>query len=717
MRLAAFLLAAAPLAAQTPAARAALPNDSAGGRVPPLLPRPREVAPRPGAALRAGLAIALPADSADRFAARELAETLRARGVRARVGPATAAGAVRVSLLRAETAAGRAALRRAGATLDSAMRGEGYVLVADGPRVEVVAATAAGLFYGTRTLAQLVEGSGAGARLAGARVRDWPAMPYRGVHDDISRGPLPTLEFQKKQIRTLAAYKLNVYSPYLEQTLAYRSHPLASPPGGSLSREDVRELVAYARRYHVNVIPEQQTFGHMHLLLRWEKYAPLGETVHGHAFSPAQPGALAVVRDMYAELDSLFPGPFLHLGMDETFELGRGASAERVRREGVGPVYIGFVKQVEEALRPLGRRMLFWGDVASNHPELVRTLPKSMVAVPWQYDTVASYDKFVAPFRDAGMETWAAPGVSNWWRLYPNYGIALPNIRDFARDAQRLGSTGLLTTTWDDFGEQLFAQTWMGVLFGAAAAWQPATADVDAFLAAYPRVFHGDTSGHVRAAEQRLLAAHDLLGRTGLSQNHEYLFWLDPWTPDGQLASARLLPVVRELRLRAEEAIEEVAAARAAGATREPEALDAIELGARRLDFLGMKFQFADEVTRIYARVYAISRDSAQQRTLQWYDLADITGINGRLQDLRDGYTLTRELHERAWRAENRPYWLQNVLARYDLSTQLWLQRADQMQRARQEWARTRRLPPASEIGIPLPPSDSGIVAGAAARR
>jgi hypothetical protein len=240
---------------------------------------------------------------------------------------------------------------------------------------------------------------------------------------------------------------------------------------------------------------------------------------------------------------------------------------------------------------------------------------------------------------------------------------------------------------------------------------------VDAFLTAYPRVFHGDTSGHVRAAEERLLAAHDLLGRTGLSQNHEYLFWLDPWTPDGRLASTKLLPVVRELRLRAEAAIEAVAAARAAGATREPEALDAIELGARRLDFLGMKFQFADEVTRIYARVYAISRDSAQQRTLQWYDLADITGINGRLQDLRDGYTLTRELHERAWRAENRPFWLQNVLARYDLSTQLWLQRADQMQRARQEWARTRRLPPASEIGIPLPPPDSGTIAGSAGQR
>ncbi|CAA9307782.1 MAG: GH20, partial [uncultured Gemmatimonadaceae bacterium] len=625
-------------------------------------------------------------------------------------------GAVRVVLLRAATAAGRAALARAGASIDSAMRAEGYVLLADGGRVEVVAASAAGLFYGVQTLKQLVVGDSARARLAGARIRDWPAMRYRGVHDDVSRGPLPTLEFQKKQLRTLAAYKLNVYSPYLETALAYRSHPLVASPGGALTAAEARELVAYGRRYHVEVIPEQQTFGHMHQLLRLEKYAPLGETPHGHALAPSQPGSLALIRDLYAEVDSAFPGRFLHIGMDETFELGRGQSASRVAREGLGPVYLGFMAQVAELLRPLDRRLLFWGDVAMNHPELVGTLPKTMIAVPWSYDTATTYDKFVLPFSNAGMETWVAPGVSNWWRVYPNYNIALPNIRNFARDAQRLGSTGILTATWDDFGEQLFAQTWTGVLFGAAAGWQPGESSIEEFLAAYPRTFHGDSSAHLRTAEARLMAAQALIASAGLGQNTEYLFWLDPWSPDGQLTSRRLLPIARELRLHAEAAIEELAAARLAGATREPDALDAIELGARRLDLIGLKFQFADETVRLYDRAYAASRDSARRATLQWYDLADITGINGRLQDLRDVYTLNRELYERAWLRENRPFWLQNVLARYDLATQLWLGRADQMTRARQQWARARTLPAAAEIGFPTPPRDSVAPAARPAR-
>ena len=339
-----------------------------------------------------------------------------------------------------------------------------------------------------------------------------------------------------------------------------------------------------------------------------------------------------------------------------------------------------------------------------------------MIAVPWVYDTATTYDKWILPFKNAGIETWVAPGVSNWWRVYPNYAIALPNIRNLARDAQRLGSTGILTATWDDFGEQLFAQTWTGVLFGAAAGWQPGESSIDEFLAAYPRHFHGDTTAHVRRAEERLIAAHELLAAAGAGQNSEYLFWLDPWTADGRLMTAKLLPVARELRLHAESAIEAVAMARAAGATREPDALDALELGARRVDLIGLKFQFAEESARLYDQLYQASRDSARKKAIQWYDQADITGINGRLQDLRDVYTLNRELYERAWLAENRPSWLQNVLARYDLSTQLWLVRADQMGRARQQWARNRTLPPAAEIGFPAPLADSALVRPRAAR-
>ena len=182
------------------------------------------------------------------------------------------------------------------------MQGEGYAMLPTARGLAVLAETAAGLFYGEQTLKQMVVGRGATAVLARAVIRDWPAMRYRGLSDDLSRGPIPTLEFAKRQIRTLAAYKINIYSPYFETALAYRSSPLAAIPGESLSQADARALVTYARQYHVTVVPEQESFGHLHHLLAYEQYAPLAETPLGSVLAPGQPGSLDLTTQWFGEI-------------------------------------------------------------------------------------------------------------------------------------------------------------------------------------------------------------------------------------------------------------------------------------------------------------------------------------------------------------------------------------------------------------------------------
>src|SRR4051812_46013616 len=658
-----------------------------------LIPQPREMSVN-GAALSVanGITIARPASAEDRFAASDLATTLKDRGIRVAnggSGPGT-----QVVLLRADAAAAKSLLRRHSVAFDPAMHDEGYVIIADGNRLVVVGATSAGVFYGAQTVKQLVTGDGAQARLYRATIRDWPAMRYRGFHDDISRGPVPTLDFQKKQVRTLAAYKINFFSPYFEHTLEYESNPLIAPPGGAMTHADVKALVAYAANYHVDIIPEQEAFGHLHHILKYEIYSPLGETPHGHVLAPGQPGSLPLIRQMFAEINSLFPGRFVHLGADETFELGRGQTAQRVTAVGIGTVYLDFLRQTADALRPSGKKFLFWGDVALSSPELVNTIPKDLIAVPWSYGADTSYVRLIKPFRDVGMETWVAPGVSSWNRVYPNNANALVNIQRFVRDGQQLGATGMINTSWDDDGESLFNQTWYGDLFGAAAAWQSGESSIDAFASSYGRVFHGDVSGKIDEAQRRLSAAYNVLSTAKIGDGTNYLFWLDPWTDEGRSMAQRIRPYTRDLRILAESTLVLIAQAEP-GITRERDAIEAMKLGARRMDFIGMKFQFADEVVAMYDRA-ADTTSKAPGR-----DLADITGINGRLQDLRDGLSLIRDEYEQAWLRENRPYWLHNVLARYDLATQLWIERGDRVNLARQEWYRSHRLPPAESIGIP----------------
>lgn len=660
---------------------------------PHLIPQPRELTERASLSLRHGIAItAHGAD--DRFAAHELTDALRARDVH--VVSVGTPGAVHVTLARVGSAAAQRVLAHDTLSFDARMHDEGYVLVASNGEVAIIGATAAGVFYGVQTLEQLVHGRGRSAFIRGARIRDWPAMRYRGIQDDLSRGPVPTLDFQKQQIRTFASYKLNVYSPYFEHTLAYRSNPLIAPPGGAMTRAQVKELVAYAKRYHITVIPEQEAFGHLHHVLTYEKYAELGETPHGHVLAPGQPGSLALITQMFMEIDSLFPGPFVHIGADETFELGRGQTADSVDALGLGAVYVNFVKRIERALRPTGKRFLFWGDIAMNDPDLVTTLPKDLIAVAWTYGPQKSFDRYLTPYRSAGMETWVAPGVNNWNRVYPDNDMALRNIQGFVRDGQRLGATGMLNTSWDDDGEGLFNETWYGVLFGAAASWQKGESSIEAFQDSYGRVFHGDTTGKIDEAQRKLIAAHQLLQKAGVGDASDQLFWLDPWSSEGQATAEKIRPVAHDFRLLAEDALVLIAQARP-DVHRHLDALDALELGARRMDLIGLKFQLADEIVQMYAH----AADTLAAGASPTRDLGNMSGINGRLQDLRDAYSLLRDQYEQAWRRENRPYWLHNVLVRYDMATQLWVGRADRVDMARQQWYRTRTLPSASEVGIP----------------
>ena len=587
-------------------------------------------------------------------------------------------------------------LEAASINLDDKLGEEGYALYASTERVIIAARTGQGLFYGAQTLRQLIDrGDGKRATCQAVAIKDWPTMRWRGVHDDISRGPVPTLDYMKKQIRTCAAFKLNMFSLYIEHTFDYQKHPLIAPKEGALTADDVKQLVEYGKRYYVTIVPEQQAFGHLHHVLKNEIYNEIAETPHGHVLAPVNEKSYEFIKDIYSELVPLFPGPLFHIGADETFELGRGQTKARADEVGLGLVYIEHLKRVAEIVKPYNKRLMFWGDIAIKYPKLLDIMPKDVIAVAWNYNAGAQFDDLLKPYKDAGIDIFVSPGANNWNRIFPNFDTAFINIKNLVRDGQKYGALGMLNTTWDDDGEALFAMTWPAIVFGAACSWQEGEAGIENFKSKYDWAFYRNTDNTFRDAIQSLTRAHSILRAAGAGEANDEAFWTNPFSEVGASYIEKAAAAAKDVRLEAERALASLYRNRAK-AKANLDTVDYLIFAALRLDLLGMKIQFAIEMNKYYWEAYL----NMSNRSLVLRNLNEIASVNARLQDLRDQTTRLRGMYSDLWTRENRPYWLGNVVVRYDNLASLFQSKIQAVQEAKAQYREQSTLPTPQQMGF-----------------
>ncbi len=685
-------LACLPLAAHAQA------NDAI--RALKILPAPKEVRIAEGRIVIKPSTTILISNPEDRIAAEMLQKEIHERtGMKLSVEPVTAAPKTtgHISLGRLTDRGLRSYLESLGVKAVDDLGNQGYVIRVTDSGVVVAGRTAQGLFYGVQTLRQLLRPEAGGKTLAvpALVIRDWPSMEWRGVSDDISRGPIPTVDYLKMQIRTLAEYKINLLGFNMEHVFDFQTQPLVSPKEAALTPSEIKELVDYASKYYVTLLPEQQAFGHLHQFLKYEIYSDLAETPHGHVLTPTNPKTYDFIRQVYGEVVPLFPGPFFHIGSDEIFELGLGQTKALAAQQGLGRVYLEHLQKVFEIMQPYHKQLMFWGDIAVKYPELLTILPKDMIAVPWDYDPKPSYENIITPYTNAGLRVVVAPGAGNWGVIWPNLESAFVNIRNFVRDGQKHQAIGALNTTWNDDGESLVDMAWPALVFGAAASWQPRESSIDDFKSSYDWAFYRNEGNTFSGVIENLDRAHTLLA--GVKQNnasHE-LFWSDPFSQAGANTAAEALPVTHDLRISVERAAETLMRDRM-NAHLHAETLDDMLLAAWHLDTLGLKIQFTSEISRFYWDAYQNQTDGTRAQQ----DLDEIVDINGRLQSLRDAITQLREMYKEGWAREDHPYWLDNVLVRYDsLASEVQAKIAVVQAAQRQYWD-TKTLPPPEQLGF-----------------
>ncbi|MGD8780462.1 MAG: glycoside hydrolase family 20 zincin-like fold domain-containing protein [Ignavibacteria bacterium] len=362
---------------------------------------------------------------------------------------------------------------------------EGYKLLIKDDSIIIASVSNKGLFYGIQTLKQIVRSNAKQDHLAGVEIEDWPDFKYRAVSDDISRGPIPTLDFMKYQVRRFAEMKINTVVHYVEHVVKTKSHTEFAPDDGSLTIEEWKEISEYAEKYNITVIGGFQSFGHFQRILETPEYAHLGE--EGSLISPVLEESYEFLEDIYSEMIPAFNSPIFNINCDETFDLGKGRSKALVDSIGYDGVYYQHIMKLYNIVKRYDKQILMWGDILLEYPVLLDKLPKDIIIGTWNYDSLDNFDKFIKPFKEKGFEFWVVPGVLNSNKLFPNYYAAPINIRNFTRDGFKYGASGVLNCVWDDGGSTLFTNIWYGVSFGADKSWNTKAPDYEKFDSRFNR--------------------------------------------------------------------------------------------------------------------------------------------------------------------------------------------------------------------------------------
>ncbi len=396
--------------------------------------------------------------------------------------------------------------------MTDSISGTYYMLNIEGRQISVVSSGRDGVFYGVQTLRQLLDLYG--AELPQLTIIDWPDFHMRGITDDMSRGQVSTMENFKTIIRFLARFKMNVYMPYIEDIFQFKSYPSFGKNRGAMTAAEWRELQDYAKQYHVEIIPIFQTLGHYENILLQEEFMHLAEFPGAASLNIANEEIYTFLKKTLDEVIAAFDSEWFHIGADESWDVGKYATKGMAERHSIATVHARHYNRVYDMVKERGKKVMMYGDIVLQHPEILNQIPEDMVMFDWHYFPTYHYPS-VETFAKAGQPIIVSPGIHNWRNFFPRLSFALTNIHHLTQDGFEHNAMGAITSNWGDYGAMNLRElNYYGNAFAAASAWQH---DYDAyteFEQNFARYFYGDDS-------EALLLAHNALAQ--MAQQVEWL--------------------------------------------------------------------------------------------------------------------------------------------------------------------------------------------------
>jgi hypothetical protein len=300
-------------------------------------------------------------------------------------------------------------------------------------------------------------------------VRDAPAFATRGVLLDVSRCRVPRMDELLGVIDTLALLKCNHLQLYTEHTFAYSFGEDVWRGWSPITPDELRRLDAHCHTLGIDLAANQNCFGHLRHWLESPRFASLAET-HGDwmfdvwprsgpfSLCPTDPASRTFVRSMLAELLPCVRSGWVNIGCDETYDIAFGRSRDECTRQGRERVYARFVAQVVQDARALGKRSMFWGDVALTNPQCLDDIPRDAALLAWGYEPDAPFARWLEAARGDDSrhaeprEAWVCPGTSAWRSITGRTKERRGNIDRAARDGAMHDAAGILICEWGDMG-------------------------------------------------------------------------------------------------------------------------------------------------------------------------------------------------------------------------------------------------------------------------
>lgn len=300
----------------------------------------------------------------------------------------------------------------------------------------------------------------------------------RGFHLDL-RIQVMKMPALKKFAQNLSREGINTLVMEWEGTYPFLKDPLISNRY-AYSRGEIKDFISYCQTVHIDVIPLQQSFGHVDYILRNNKYAALREDRKD--LSQVCPSETALNKELFTRLftdmAALHPSPYFHIGGDETHLLGHCAKCKkRAAKVGISRLYFDHIKMLCDIVVGLGKRPVLWADIALKYPQYIHLLPKQTVFVDWNYGWEMNHFGAHEELAKSGYEIWGAPSIRSSpddyfltrWQYHFN------NIWDFIPACKKLGYDGIIMTSWSTSG-----------LYAASYQSEEELFDLDALRHVYP---------------------------------------------------------------------------------------------------------------------------------------------------------------------------------------------------------------------------------------